>query len=64
MVFCQFLKQIERSDSLILVILGNLVHFWHLFIPLYQSVITGGRRKDKYAHFSNDFSSGVERLLL
>ena len=29
MVFCQFLKQIERSVSIILGILGNLGHFRH-----------------------------------
>ena len=33
-------KQIERSDSLILGILGNLAHFSHLFIKLNQFVIT------------------------
>ncbi len=33
MVFCHFLKQIERSVSIILGILGNLVHFRHSFIP-------------------------------
>ena len=38
-------KEIERSDSLILVILGNLDHFSHLFIPLSQSVIQGVEAK-------------------
>ena len=41
MVFCQFLKQIERSVSIILGILVNLDHFRHLFILLYQLVIAG-----------------------
>ena len=31
MVFCQFYKKIERSDSLTLVILA---HFRHSYIPL------------------------------
>ena len=48
MVFCQFYKKIERSVPLILVILGNLVHFRHLFIVLYQSVTTKGCYEDKY----------------
>jgi hypothetical protein len=40
-----FIKEIERSDSLILVILGNLGHFRHSFMPLYQSGITGAEAK-------------------
>ncbi len=36
------IKKVERSDSLILVILGNLGHFRHSFISLYQSVIIRG----------------------
>ena len=39
------LKLIERSDSLILGILGNLDHFRHLWILLNQSVVTRGRNK-------------------
>ena len=39
---------IERSVSIILGILGNLGHFRHSFIVLYQSVMTRGERKDKY----------------
>ena len=31
--FYLFLKKIERSVSLILVILGNLGHFRHFYIP-------------------------------
>ena len=34
-------KIIERSDSLILVILGNLVHFRHSFFTHNQSVEQG-----------------------
>ncbi len=39
MVFCQFKKQIERSVSLTLGILDNLVHFSHSVVMLYQPVI-------------------------
>jgi hypothetical protein len=35
-------KEIERSETLTLVILVNLDHFRHLFIPLYQSVVIRG----------------------
>ncbi len=41
-------KEIERSVSLILGILGNLDHFRHSFIRPYQSVITRCWSKDKY----------------
>ena len=43
-------KEIERSVSLILVILDNLGHFRHSLIPpyLYQSVTTRGWSKDEY----------------
>ena len=34
-------KEIERSDSLILVTLGNLVHFSHSFIMSYCYRFTG-----------------------
>ncbi|CAB1082497.1 hypothetical protein D1AOALGA4SA_10114 [Olavius algarvensis Delta 1 endosymbiont] len=43
MVFCQFhRKKTERSDSIILVILGNLVHLRHSFITLCQIVMSKG----------------------
>jgi hypothetical protein len=41
-----FQKQIERSVSLILGILGNLVHFRNSFIVLFQSVIIRRGSKD------------------
>jgi hypothetical protein len=34
------IKEKERSDSLIFGILGNLGHFRHLFILLYQLAVT------------------------
>jgi hypothetical protein len=43
-----FVKQIERSVSLSLGILGNLDHFRNSFISLYQSVIERGCSKDTY----------------
>ncbi|CAB1083547.1 hypothetical protein JY97_00335 [Alkalispirochaeta odontotermitis] len=41
-------KMAERSVSLILVILGNLDHFSHSFIPSYQFVVLRCWNKDKY----------------
>ena len=49
MVFCQsHKKKVERSVSLILGTLGNLDHFRHSFLRLYQSVAIKGEFKEKY----------------